>query len=104
MPEVEQLLEEPADLAHAVDEVDLEDPVAAPARPVRTPHRGVVAGGDVGLEVGAVDLLVRELADEVPGNGAAEGEARSLRLLDHEGEQLVAGALGMLVEVPTAEV
>ena len=40
----QELLEEPADLAFAVDEVHLQDPVALPAAGVGAAHRAVVPG------------------------------------------------------------
>jgi len=52
--------------------VDLEDPVADLAVPVRPAHRLVAARRDVGLDVIARDLLVRELPQQVPGDGTAE--------------------------------
>jgi len=52
--------------------VDLQDPVALAAGLVAAAHGRGVARRDVGLDVGAVDLLVRELADQVAGVPAAE--------------------------------
>ena len=84
----QELLEEPADLAFAVDEVHLQDPVALPAAAVGAAHRAVAAGRDVALDALAVDQLVRELADEVAAVRAAERPARGLGQADDVGVQL----------------
>ncbi len=63
---VEEFLIESAEATLRLDEVDLQNPMAPDARSVSTSHRVVAARRDVQLEVVAGDLLVRELADEVP--------------------------------------
>ena len=70
--EVKELLVEAAESACDVGEMHLQDPVARPADRVVTAHEGGVARGDIGLDVVAVDQLVRELADQMAGVRAAQ--------------------------------
>ena len=71
--------------------MDLEDPVADLAVPVRPAHRLVAARRDVGLDVLARDLLVRELPQQVPGDGTAERPPIRLGQPGHVRVQLLAG-------------
>jgi hypothetical protein len=61
--DVKEFLDEAADLLVPVNKVDLEDPVTLQAGTVAAAHAHGVARGDIGADVVAGDLLVRELAD-----------------------------------------
>jgi hypothetical protein len=74
--EVEKLLVEAADLPVAIDEVDLQDPVAAASGPVQPAHRLPAAGRDVRPGFVAGDLLVREFSHQMPSDGSAVFPAR----------------------------
>src|SRR5690348_17228894 len=100
--QVEQLLVKPAESAVPVDEVDFEDPVAFVAGPVFSPHRTRRSGCDVRLDVLAVDLLVRELADQVTGDHPAEVPADVAAHGYDEVIQLLTGDLWFAAEVVTA--
>jgi hypothetical protein len=95
---VEEFLVEAADLQAAIDQVDFQDPVAAASGPVQPTHRVIASGGDVGLDVVAGDLLVRELADQVPGNLTAELPARLLGEFGYLCVELRAGDVRMRFE------
>jgi hypothetical protein len=62
-------------------------------------HRGGIARGDVGLDVLAVDLLVRELADQVSGVDVAEGPSGRTGQPGDLVVELRAGDVGMIGEV-----
>src|SRR6202012_5126670 len=89
--QVQQLLVETADLPPQVDEVDLEDPVADLPVGVMPAHRAIAAGIDVALDPRAVDLLLRELPAQVPGDRPAEIPAGRAGQIGHVGVQLRAG-------------
>ena len=72
------------------------------AVPVRPAHRLVAARRDVGLDLIARDLLVRELAHQVPGDGAAERPPVRLGQPGHVREQLLAGDVLVRLEEPAA--
>ena len=91
---VQKFFEEAADLAAPVDQVDLQDPLAAATVSIGPPHRSVTARGDVGLDPVPVDGLMRELADQVAGDLAAELPPVAFGQLRDVGVQLLAGHLG----------
>src|ERR1700759_1353940 len=78
----------------------LEDPVAGPPAAVGPTHDLARAGRDVGLDLVARDLLMRELTDQMPGDLPAELPARLLTQLQHVRVQLLAGDLRLAAEVP----
>src|ERR1700722_6525913 len=98
--EVKQFLKEPAELPAGLDQVYLEDPVAAPAELVPPAHRLVAAGSDVGLYLLALDLLVRELAHPAPRDLAAERPPGVAGQLHHVRVQLLAGDVRTRLEEP----
>ena len=65
--EVKELLVEAAETASGIGEVDLKDPVTLAPGLVVAAHDGGVARRNVGLDVGAIDLLVREFPDQMAG-------------------------------------
>ena len=71
---------------------------------VHAAHRPIRAGRDIGLDMLPVDLLVGELAHQVPGNGAAELPTGLLTQPNHVGEELLTGHIGMSVEEGAARV
>src|ERR1700735_3169231 len=79
--------------------MDLQNPVAYPPGLVVASHGGVVARGEVGLDVVAVDLLVRELADQVSAVPVAEGPSSRAGQPGDLGVELRAGDVGVIVEV-----
>ena len=70
------------------------------AVPVGPAHRLVAAGRDVGLDVLARDLLVRELAHQVAGDGAAERPPVRLGQPGHVRVQLLARDVLVRLEEP----
>lgn len=79
-----------------VDEVDLQDPVTLSARAIFSSHWTVRPRCDVGIDLVAGDLLMRKLANEVPGDHAAELPAVPLAQGDDVVEQVLARDVRML--------
>src|ERR1700722_16758181 len=102
LAQVEKLLVETAELALGVGEMDLQNPVAYPPGLVMAAHGRVVARGDVGLDVFAVDLLVRELADQVSAVPVAEGPSSRAGQPGDLGVELRPVGAGGTVEVAPA--
>src|ERR1700752_4565676 len=79
--------------------MDFEDPVTAAAARVNAPHRLVRSGRDVPLGGRPGDLLVRELSDQMTGNGIAELKALGTSDADDEVKKFSASDVRVSIEI-----
>lgn len=93
---------EAAVAAVGVDEVDLQDPVACIAGFVFSAHRIRGAGRDIGFDLVARNVLVREVTDQMSGDHTAEMPTGILAESDDVVEELFPGDVGMTKEVVPA--
>ncbi|MDT5018955.1 MAG: hypothetical protein QOD39_5115 [Mycobacterium sp.] len=91
MSNVEQFLVEAAVTAVLIDEVYLQNPMTVPAGAIFSPHRTRRTRCNVGTDLVARDLLVRELTDQMPGDHPAELPAAIVAEGHDVVEQFLAG-------------
>lgn len=89
---------ETTEVTRPVDEVNFENPVAAPPGGIKTTHDDIVAGSDIAVDFVAGDLLVGKLAHEVPSVRAPVLPAGVPGRLAHVREQRFTGDVGVCEE------